>query len=92
MEVRAVREQLGQVRGGVEHLLEIVEQQQQPSFADVLASPPCGSDRLAISGRTESRIFDGRERNPVDAVPELLDELSGRLEREAGLPRAARPR
>ena len=54
--------------------------------------PSCAPIAWPISGYDRIRIFDGRERNPEDTVSELLDELGGHLEREARLPRAARPR
>ena len=91
--VRARREQLRHVGRRVDHVLEVVEQEQQPPLADELGRrrPPPPS---ALRGRRDdvAGSRERRERHPPHAVRVRLRGRASRLEREPRLARAARAR
>jgi hypothetical protein len=83
------REECRELGRGLDHLLEIVEQEQHLPFADVLGEPVLGTEGLRDRLRDEGRVPERREPDPEDARLELGDERSGRLEREPRLAGAA---
>ena len=79
------------VGGGVDHLLEVVEQQQQLALADVLGELVLGAQRLRDRLDHQRRVTQRRKPDPEDAGLELRDKRRRCLERKACLARAARP-
>ena len=89
------RERLREQRGGVEHLLEVVDHEEELLLGEVrrelLPGRLVDAERLRDLRQDELGIGDRRERHEEDAVREVLDQLGRRLQREPGLPGAARP-
>ena len=98
LELGGRSEELADERCGVDHLLEVVEDEQDPPagdplrqlFADrhpaLLDEAEDRRDRRADQGRLTNRL-EGHE---VDAVGERLGDARRELQRQAGLARAAR--
>ena len=92
-------EQLGDDRGGLEHVLEVVEHQQQPPLPQVvdhgvaqrpLALLPHPQRRRDGRGH-EGRVGQRRQVDEPDPVGEGVEQLGRRLQRQARLADAARP-
>ena len=81
-----------ELRRRLDHLLEVVEQEQQLALADVLGEAVLGAERLRDRLGHERRVAQRREADPEDAGLEGGHELGRRLEREPRLARAARAR
>jgi hypothetical protein len=110
VERRAARDQQLQPRGARaeprdggrrgEHLLEVVEDEQQLLVAQVaverledrLPRLLAQADRPRDRRRDQLPVAHGRERDEEDAVRELLDDVGSELQREPRLPGAARAR
>ena len=63
-EVRAGLEQRRELRGGLHHLLEVVQQQEQLALADVLGQAVLGPQRLRDGLGDEGRDRAGRRARP----------------------------
>ena len=91
-----VAEQVGQIACRVEHLLEVVEHEQDALLAEIaeqrLASGFVDPQRLRRSRYDERRIEDRSQRHEEDTGGERLDQLGRDLEREARLSRSSRSR
>jgi len=72
-------------------LLEIVEDEKHLALADVVGEAVGSTERLHDLFGDESRVADRCELDPERPGLVVADELGGRLDREARLPRAARP-
>ena len=79
-------------RGGVEQMLEVVEEEQQPPAPEEAAEVVGRPDRLRDLRVEELGIGEPGERHPEDSVALGSDELGRDLERESRLSGAARPR
>ena len=90
VEVRACGEQLGQLAGRLDDLLEVVEQHQRRAVTDVLGETVVGAERVRGRCRDELRVAEGGERHPPDALRVAVGEATGRLKREAGFSCASR--
>ena len=81
------------IGAAVEHLLEVVQHQQESPVAQVilqgldqgLLATPITPRAPAIAGATRARVRDRGERHEENAVCELLQDLGGDLQPEAGL-------
>ena len=92
LQVRAGAEQRGEPGRRVEHLLEVVEHGEHLLCADVGGKRAVGADRLCDRRRHQLRVGDGRERDPVEAVGEVVDGFGGELGgRAASLPEPPGP-
>ena len=78
----AGREQLREFARGLDHLLEVVEQQQELAFGDVLGEAVLRPKRLRDRLRHERRVAERGQADPEDARLEGGHELGGDLERE----------
>ena len=87
-EIGARGEQLGHARGRLDHLLEVVEEEQEPPGPDVLGKRRGCAQLSRRLLEDELRIVDGGERHPEDAVRIGVRAKAGRLESE---PRLTRP-
>ena len=76
----------------LDHLLQVVEQQEQLAFADVLGEAVLGSQRLGNRLAHQRRVAQRGKADPEDARLVGRDERCRRLERESSLPRPARAR
>ena len=91
-------QQLARQRGGFQHLLEVVQHQQKPFVLEVVLHalderlvPALPHVERLRDGRDDQRgVGEGGERHEEDAVLELIQEISRRLQRQAGLARAPR--
>src|SRR4029077_10638908 len=89
-------EQLGRDRCGFEHLLEVVEHQERLFFAQVIEecvdrpAAACRRDgeRLRDGGSDQLGVMHRAERDKVDTVRELVQDLRGNFQAEARLARA----
>ncbi len=79
-------------RGGVEEVLEVVEEEQELPPAQESGEVVRRADRLRDLGVEERGVGKAGERHPEDAVALRADELGRDLEREPRLAGAARPR
>ena len=86
MEVRTYGEEIREVRCRVDDLLEVVEEQEKLSSADVLRGAGPRVESLRNSLRHESRITQRRKGDPDNGVPEVRHELGRDLDREPRLP------
>jgi hypothetical protein len=78
--------------GAASTIFEVVEQEQQPLAADVRDESVVGADRSSRwCVRRVRGIPDRLERNPEDAVGELLRRVGREMASQARLARAARP-
>ena len=91
LQVEAGLDERGKPRCGVDHLLQVVEEQQELALADVLPEPVLGAEGLGDLVRHECRVADRREADPENPRLELRNERRRRLEREPGLARATGP-
>ena len=73
----------------LDHLLEVVEQQQELALADVLGEAVLRPERLRDRLRHERGVAQRGQADPEDARLECGHELGGGLDGEAGLARAA---
>ena len=76
----------------LDHLLEVVEQEEHLALGDVLGEAVLRAERLRDRLGDERGVAQGGEPDPEDACLVLGHEGGGRLEREPGLARAARAR
>ena len=83
-------DQLGKARPAVEHLLQVVQQEERSAVPEVAVQIVSGADRLGDRRLDEQRIADLIERDPPDVL-ELVRDLGRELEGEARLPGARRP-
>ena len=79
-------------RGGLDDLLEVVDEDEQPLVRHVLEQPVVGAHRGSDRPLDESRIAESLQRNPEDPVGEVLDRFGRELEREPRLAATAGPR
>ena len=81
-----VAEEVGEIACCVEHLLEVVEHEQDALLAEIaeqrLASGLVDPQSLRRGGDNERRIEDRSQRHEEDAAGERLDQLGRDLERE----------
>ena len=91
LEAGAGAEQLPQRAGRLDHLLEVVEQDEQPLVADVLGELGPRPERLRRRREHELRVPQRRKRHPPDALGIPLRAGRGCLEREPRLAAPARP-
>ena len=77
-------------RRGLDDLLEVVDEHEQPLVRDVVDQAVVGADRCSDRALDEGRVAERLERNPEDTVGELLDRFGSELEREARLAASAR--
>ena len=70
---------------GLDDLLEVVEEHEQPLVRHVLDQAVVGADRRSDRALDERGIAERLQRNPEDAVGELLDRVGRELERQARL-------
>ena len=89
-QVRARFDQRRQLRRGVDYLLEVVQQQQQLPFPDVLMEPLPRPERLRDRRKHQVGVAQPRQLDPEDAGLEVGHQLPGHLDREPRLARAAR--
>jgi hypothetical protein len=89
-QVRTPFDERGELRRGIDHLLEVVEEQQELPLADVLQEPVLRPERLRDLVRDQYRVAERRQADPEDARLELRNERGGGLDREPSLARAAR--
>ena len=92
VEVRTGRRSARELRRGLDHLLEVVEQEEHLPLADVLGEPVLRAERLRDRLRHERGLAEGGEPDPEDTRLVRRDELRRGLESEPGLARAARAR
>ena len=98
--IRCRRQQLAQERGGLQHLLEVVEDHQNSAPADQIQAVRRGSAACTDRKRPSSRgspvgpppipSWFSRE-NEVDAPRVVVSQLPGQLHREAGLAGSSGP-
>ena len=88
-EVRAGAEQRGELRRCVDHLLEVVDDEQQLPLADVLGEAVPRAERARDRLRDERGVAERGEADPEDARLEGRDERGGGLDRDPRLPRPA---
>ena len=81
----------GQLGRRLDHLLEVVEQEQELALADVLGEAVLGAERLGDRLGDEGGIAQGGEADPEDARLVRGNERRGGLERESGLAGAPGP-
>src|SRR5213593_2069762 len=85
-------QQFGEQRCCCDHLLKVIERQQEMPGAEVsfqefdqrCASHVFQADGLGISGNHQVRIMNGSKRNKMDTISEMLDKFSCDLQSEAG--------
>ena len=70
------REQRRELGRCLDHLLEVVEHEQQLPLADVLGEAVLGAERLGDRLRDERGVAERREADPEDARLEARDELA----------------
>jgi len=85
-------EQRRDVRRRLDDLFEVVQQHQQPLVPHVLDQAVIRTDRRSDRPLDEGRVAERLQRDPEDAVGELLHGLGRELKRQAGLTAAPRPR
>ena len=89
-QVGARLEQLRELGRRLDHLLEVVEQQQELALADVLGEAVLRPQRLRDRLGHERGVAQCGQADPEDPRLERGHELGGNLEREPRLSRAAR--
>ncbi|MEX1357594.1 MAG: hypothetical protein WD981_03120 [Gaiellaceae bacterium] len=89
-QVRTGLDERSQLRRGLHYVLQVVEQEQHLPLADMLCERTPRAKGLGHRLGDQGGIAQRRQPDPEDAVSEVGDELRGRLDREAGLARAAR--
>ena len=89
VEVGARRRERDELGRGLDHLLEVVEEEQQLPLADVLGEAVPGAERLRDRLGDERGVAQRGEPDPEDAGLVRRDERRRRLEREPRLARAA---
>jgi hypothetical protein len=87
-QVGAGSEQRRQLRGGGGQVFEVVEQEEQPHVPDVLGELAAGADGAGRGLHHELRVAERGERDPPDAVGEVISRLGRGLQRQ---PRLAGP-
>ena len=87
--VRGAGEEGRDRRRGLDDLLEVVDEGEQPLVRHVLDQSVVGADRVSDRALDESGIAECLQRNPEDPVWELLDRLGRELERQPGLAASA---
>ena len=89
-EVRTRLGKRGKLRCCLDHLLEVVEQQEKLTFADVLHAGRPSHQASALSLQDKRRVVHGGEPHPEDPGPELADELGRPPRSPVASSRAAR--
>ncbi len=84
--VGAALDERRELRCRLDHLLQVVEKQQQLPLADVLGEPVRGAERLRDRLGDECRIAERGKADPEDTRLVLGHEGGRRLDREPGLP------
>ncbi len=84
-------EQTGDVGGRFDHLLEVVEEEEQPPGGDVVRQAVLGAERLGGSLEHDRWVAQRRQRDPPDPVGEGVGRETGSLQGEPGLARPAGP-
>jgi hypothetical protein len=90
-EVGARRQELRKLGRGVDHLLKVVDEEQQLALGDVRGEAVLGPQRLRDRLGYERWVAQGGERDPEHACLVLRDKSGGRLEREPRLAGASWP-
>ena len=85
--MRARPEQRRERRCSIDHLLEVVEQQQQPTLTDVRGKFILGAERMRDRLDDKRRSAQCRQPDPEDAGLVVRDERPCRLQRQARLTR-----
>ena len=96
-ELGTAREQRCHLNGSLNHLLKVVQQQQQlflsQRFAQEVKQRLTGSlfeaERLSNGGHDQLRITDGGQAHEKDAIREVIEQVSRHLQPQAGFADAA---
>ena len=88
-QVRARLDEVGERRPRLDHLLEVVEDEEHLALADVVGEVVLGPERLRDLVGDERRVAERRELDPERAGLVIADQLGGGLDRQAGLAGAA---
>ena len=89
-QVRTGPQQRRQLDRRLDHLLQVVEHEQELLVADVPRELLLRPQRLRHRVHDQRRIADRRQPDPEDPGSELAHQLPGRLERQPRLPRSTR--
>ncbi len=84
-QVRALREQADQLGRDVDHLLDVVEQQQHAAVADVAGQVVGEAQHVRRLAEHQAGVAHRGERHPVDPAPVLVGDGCDRLQPEPGL-------
>src|ERR671934_2689598 len=84
-------EQLAETGRSLDHLLEVVEDEEHSPVADVLRGIALRADRGGDRRKNELGISNRLQPDPPDAVLVFVDELGRGLDGDARLPGTARP-
>jgi hypothetical protein len=82
LEIWTGLEQLCELGRALDHLLHVVEEEQQLALGHVLGEAVLRAERLRDRPHDERRLVQRGEPDPEDAAPEIRDELGGSLDRE----------
>ena len=88
-EVAAFAEEHGQVDRCIDHLLEVVEDEEQGTVADALGETAHGVERLSDRLDDEGRLAQIGKADPEDTVRVVANHVAGSLDRQPRLPGAA---
>ena len=88
-QARSCRDQTAQRFRSIQQMLEVVEEDQRLTAAQVRDEVVPGAELVRNARQHELGVAETCERHPEDAVGEALDQFGGDLERQPGLPRAA---
>ena len=91
MEVRARRDQTGDLRAGLDDLLEVVEHEQQLALPDMPRQLFARAEGAGDLLQHELRVVQSCEPDPEDAGSKFRHELRRRLDRETRLARPPGP-
>jgi hypothetical protein len=89
-EVRAGLDERGELGRRLDHVLDLVQEQKQLAFSDVVGQTIPGAERLGDRLGDESRLSKWSKANPEDTRFEVRQELGRHLERQTSLARTAR--
>jgi hypothetical protein len=77
---------------GVDHVLEVVEQEQEALGVDLAGQVSLGAEHFSSSRKHERRVGQGGERHPPDPLGVALGGCCRRLQGQAGFAGSARAR
>ena len=87
-DTRGTCEQVREIRSGIDHVLECVEDEEELPFAQVVSEVITSGEGISDSGQYEFGVGEAGEWHPPDTVRVDVDELRSDLEREACLSRS----